>query len=152
RAGPPAVRPANETPSTPRGHGVRCLACSRTRPRTGGGPLLRRPTDARTHDIAKAARGAAFRVLGTGAVPSHLTEKETDHPPGRPAGRPPPVRPAAPPHPRTRPRPRRGADRPGHALRPPRRPPRPGSGPRALPPDPRARLRRPRRRHAAAGP
>ena len=64
----------------------------------------------------------------------------------------PPVRPAAPPHPRPRPRHRRGpASARSHevraARRHPRRDRRAGAGP--LPADPRARLRRPRRRHAA---
>ena len=133
--------------------------------RSSGGPLTAR---AHQHD-AKAARGAAFGVFAAARVPRRCRKEpaaDASRPGQAPARMPhrtarrlldddcPALRPAAPPHPRPRPRHRRGPDRPGRTRpsgSPTSRARRAGRCARAgpVPADPRARLRRTRRRHAA---
>ena len=126
--------------------------------RTGGGPLIRRPTEsARTQDSAKAARGAAFGV--SAVVPRPSSGRKEHRRCELTAMNLPDLLRRRPPFallrrrtPGPRPRHRRGAHRPGRA-RCERLADIPADGEgaraRAVPADPGARLRRARRRHAA---
>src|SRR3712207_7102024 len=70
----------SETRRTLPGHAVGCVACSRTRPRTGGGPLIRRPTDCAYARLREGRpRGGLRRFPGSVRSEEHTSELQSRH-------------------------------------------------------------------------